>query len=226
MSRGASGRPVLDPWNWAKVAQETVTHVVLLLVIWFSGLGYLGLALLMSAELVLICSLSIFIFPERGIGRHVWDILKLSGVTVFLLLFVFVSGGEVLRTGGEEAFQAAMDAVLGLQPGALKWALLASAVHLIGLAFQARLSPRPRMAWVQSAIMNGGITVIWLFVLIWLGLLLGALSVGLTRVLAPAASPDAGLVLVAVAVRFALALLVSRMSAKDMEEIAGNPYVD
>ncbi len=226
MSDDAPPRPKLAPWNASRVTQEVAGHLVLLFAVWFGGLGYFGLALLMSAELLLICSLSILIFPERGVRRHLWDMLKLGGVTLFLLLFVFVTGGEVLRVGGEEAFGSAIGSVVELPPGALAWAVLASAVHIAVLAIQARRSPQPRIAWVQLAIMNGGITVVWLLLLIPLPLLLGSLLVELSVTIASHAPRDTLLVLAALALRLAPALLVTRMPAKDIESIAGNPYVD
>lgn len=219
-----SGR--LDPWTPAKVVSEAVLHLVLLGMVWYGGLGYLGLTLLMSAELVFVCTLSIVIFPERGIGRHLRDIVSLGGVTGFLLIFVLIAYGELIRADGQDASGAVVEAILALDDDVLLWGLAVSAVHLSALALVARLSPRPRLAWVQMAILNAGITVIWLFLLIPVGFLAAGMLGGTTRTSVPAASFDAGLILFAVALRFALALLLSRLPARDLEQIAANPYVD
>lgn len=216
----------LAPWRFGAVLQEVFAHALLLAMAWYGGFGYLGLILMLAAELLLICVLSIFIFPERGLGRHVLDIIKVSAITAFLLFFVFVTYG--VATVGEEgeALDAAVRALQTMDRSVFGYALIYTALHLVAMAVYARTRPQPRKEWVKLATMQGATTFVALLGLIFLAVFLAAGALEMVSWVAPEIKGDHVLAAFAVLLRFAVAVLVSRMPDRDLEAIAAKPYVD
>ena len=216
----------LGPWRLGAVMQEVISHAILLGLAWFGGFGYLGTVLVLSAEVLLICMLSIFIFPERGMLRHLGDLVKVAGILGFLLIFVFLGHGLALRGGDDQALAYGVAAVLDLDPVILLYALAYTALHLVAMAIYARTRPQPRKEWVRLATTQGATTFVALFLLIFAAIFLGVAVVNVLRWILPGIDSGDVLVLFAVVLRFGIALLVSRMPEKDLDEIAAKPYVD
>ena len=216
----------LDPWRLGAVLQEIFAHGLLLAMAWYGGFGYLGLMLILSAELLLICVLSIFILPERGLVRHVGDMIKVSAITAFLLFFVFVTYGVASVGDQGEPMQASMEALEAMDRSVFVYALAYTTLHLVAMAIYARTRPQPRKEWVKLATMQGATTFIALLGLIFLAFILAAGVLEMVSWVSPEIKVDHVLALFAVLLRFAIALLVSRMPEKDLEEIAAKPYVD
>lgn len=88
---GTDSRAPRGKWSRprpAAVVQELVSHALLLGFAWYGGLGYLGIVLVFIAEALLIISLSIVLFPQRGLRRHLLDMVKAAGLSAFLLFFL------------------------------------------------------------------------------------------------------------------------------------------
>ncbi len=220
----AQRRPKLDPWDPGKVKREAIAHASLLLAAWFGGLGHLGLAMLLTAEIVVVGALSAFVYPQRGLGRHLADTLSLGGVAGFLLAFVLLLSAPVLGPEGSDGLEVATTAILDITPGVLAWGVAGSAAHLVAMLVQARQAREPRAAWVDLALVNASVTLIWLFLLIPASLLLGP-PLRLLTTVNPNAGADGAFVLLSVGLRFAVALFMSRMPAEERAAVAANPYM-
>lgn len=216
----------LAPWNPAAVLQEAVAHALLVAMAWYVGFGYLGVILVFVAELLLVSLLSTLMFPERGLWRHLRDLLKMTALLLFLLAFVFVTYGVAVEGDSGEAGMAGVRALSGVDRVQMLWGLGFSAAHLSAMLLYARSRPQPRKEWARLALMQNAATFVALFCLIFVVAFLGPFIVGAVRLVAPEVAGDSVLVLLAALVRFGFALLVSRMPDKDLDEVAAKPYVD
>jgi hypothetical protein len=226
MSRSSSTRSPLGPWKPAAVWHESIAHALLLVLSWISGLGYVGLLLVLAFEVPMITLLTMGLYPGRGLRRQLWDLVKVGFLMCFLLVFVLVGSGGV--AGIESAVQGAggTRSPLELHPGLLIWALALASLHLGALRLQAQRHRDPRLQWARLALVQGAINLFTVFALIFVGVLAMFAVVPLHAWLDPPWRPDAPMVLVAVALRYALALVFSRMTEAELDEIARNPYVD
>lgn len=226
MSPQGKRKAELAPWNPMSVLQETVSHGLLAAMAWFAGFGYLGVILILCAELLIVNLLSTVVFRERGVWRHLGDLLKFAALMVFLLFFVVVTYGVALEGDSGDAGKVGLAALMGVDRDLIYWGLAFSAAHLTALLLYARSRPQPRKEWAKLALMQSATTFVAMFCLIFVVAFLGPFAVGGARLVSPEVSGDAVLVLLAVLVRFGFALLVSRMPDKDLDQIAAKPYVD
>ncbi len=222
--RPNSSPPV--PLRLDAVLQELLSHAVLLGMAWFSGLGYLGVILMLAGEMVLMNLLSVLIYRERSLARHLGDLLKFSALMAFLLMFVFLSYGVALVGHSGEPMPAAIQAAIDLDTDLLGWTLAYAAVHLCAILVLTRTRPDPRKEWARLALAQGGVTFVAVFCLIFVVTFLGPPIIDIVRWVFPEVAAGVVLAPFAVALRFALALVMSRVSEESLAQMGSNPYVD
>lgn len=213
----------LDPWNPTAAFREVVSHVMLAGFAIVAGLGYLGLMLVFVAELVLGNLVSAALYPERGLRRHLWDLLKFLGAMGFLLVFVFATYSAA---SGTKLDDAGLWKNLGVGMGAVKAAVAFAAVHVAVLYALARRAKDPRVAWAKSVLMQNGATLVMLFFIIFIAVFAAPLLIGAAYLVGVEASPDRVLIVLAAAVRLFFALLLTRMPERELLDIARAPYID
>ena len=208
------------------VLQETLSHAVLLGMAWFSGLGYLGVVLMLAGEMLLVNLLSVLIYRERSFARHLGDLLKFSALMALLLMFVFLSYGVALVGHSGEPMPAAVQAAMDLDTDLLGWTLAYAAVHLCAILILTRTRPDPRKEWARLALAQGGVTFLAIFFLIFVVIFLGPPIIDIVRLAFPGVAAGVVLAPFAVALRFALALVMSRIPEESLAQMGSNPYVD
>ena len=211
------------PFNPGAVLRELVSHALLLAFAWYGGLGYFGTVLVLAAEALLIIALSIFLYPQRGVGRHLWDIVKSSAFALFLLAFIAFTYGVATRDEAE--------VVVAALRGTFDWALLAwslgfAATHQLVMLAHARTSPDPRRTWARNALTQGAVTYLSLFFLVFVAAFVGPFAVSGARSIWPDVAADQVLALLAVLVRLGLALVMAHIPEHELDQMAKNPYVD
>jgi hypothetical protein len=215
----------LAPWRLGAVVQEVVAHAALLAVAWFSGLGYIGTVLVLALELVLVNLLSTVVFPERGVLKHLRDLLLFVPLVAFLLMFVLLTYGAAMESELEGAAADGPFGLLRFDAELLRWTATFTAVHLGAMLAYALTRPQPRLAWARMALMQSAVTFIAIFLLVFAAVFLGPFAIRGARVLWPDTPGDHVLSALAVLIRFAIALVMSRMPEDEIEKIARDPYV-
>lgn len=226
MSRPKKSGSKLEPWNRARVVQEVASHTILLGTAWYAGFGYVGLMLLLALEIPLINVLTMGLYPERGMRRHLGDLIKGTALILFLLLFVVLTAGVAHGDRSGSKLEIAFGAALDLDPWLLAWGVGLTVLHLLALRWQAHEHADSRLQWARLALAQGAVTLVATLILVFAGLPVAGILTPMIQFVWPSIPPDAPLMAVAVALRCALALLVSRMSAEDLDSVARNPYVD
>jgi hypothetical protein len=220
-------RQALAPLRPGAVIQELFSHGLLLALVLSADLGYFGLMLLLALEVPLITVFSMTLYPERGFGRHLGDLIKGCAMMAFLLVFIVVSLSLALgREPPELSDPQVFDEVLRWKPAVLAWSLGFAALHLLALRWQAARGPNPRLVWASLVLTQGGVSAVTLLIMVFAGFAVGAGLVPLLRMLWPPLDPHLPLVLATVMLRLFFALLISRMPASEMAEMSRNPYVD
>ena len=218
----AGGKPKLAPFNLGATVQEVISHAVLLALAWFGGLGYLGTILVLVSEPLIVIALSIFLYPQRGVRRHLWDMVKSGALMGFLLIFVLATYAAAHGESGGVGF----DRLVQLEWSMLAWAVGYSAAHLTGMLVYAHTQPNPRKVWARLALSQGAVTFIALFITIFVAAFIGTWLAPMVRIYWPAVEVGDVLVLLAVLVRLGFAVLICHMPEHELDEIAENPYVD
>ena len=218
----AGGKAKLAPFNLGATLQEVVSHAVLLALAWFGGLGYLGTILVLVSEPLIVIGLTIFLYPQRGLRRHLWDMVKSSALMAFLLVFVVATYAAAHGESGG----VGIDRLIQLEWSLLAWAFGYSALHLGGMLVYASTQPQPRKAWARLALTQGAVTFIALFCTIFVAAFIGTWLAPMVRIYWPAVQVGDVLVLLAVLVRLGFAILMSHIPERELDEIADNPYVD
>ena len=215
----------LDPWRPAAVVQELASHVLLVAAAIYFGIGYLGLMLVFMAEIVLGNLVSTGMYPERGVRRHLWDMVKIVAVMGFLLVFV-VATYLVATDQGQDAAGGNPFERLRFDLDAVKLAVAFAAVHLSVLYLMARSQPDPRLAWTKSVSMQSAATFLALFFMIFVAAFAGPMVAGVAEIMSWPNPTDAALIVCVAALRLSLALLLTRMPEREVRQIASTPYVD
>lgn len=223
---GSGKRPELGPWQRPVVIHESVSHALLLVLTWAGDLGYLGLLLVLALEVPLITLLTIGLYPKRGLGRQLGDLVKVGSVMGFLMVFVVVTSGLAAAPEVQTVERVGVIESVGLDLSALLWAVAIAALHLVALRWRAQQHADPRRQWARLALLQGAINLFTVFALILVGAVVAFVILPVLLLLDPPWRQDAPLVLAAVALRYAIALFFSRMTEADLDEIARNPYVD
>ena len=151
-----SARRGLQPWRPATVAQEIVTHAMLLLLGWLGGLGYLGTLAVVAIESLLINALAIALYPHRGVLRHLRDVLLYAAVLGFVFLFIVLTYGAAQGLEGTGPFELAGREV---DAAVLGWAVVFAAAHQAVMVVYAYATPQPRRTWARLALLQGSITL-------------------------------------------------------------------
>lgn len=217
-----------DPLTRATLWRESVSHVILLAVGWSSGLGYLGMVMLLGAELLLMTLLSIAVYPERGVRRHLVSLLWFIGTLAFLGLFVVVTYGAAMDSvsgfdAGESPFS-----VVRIDPDLLPWLLGYTAAHLGVMLLYARTRPNPRMVWSEEVLLQGSATLATVFVMILVALFVATPLLIAIQWFTPVPEWVAENLLIGLlaAARFGMALVMNKLPQSARAEIAANPYVE
>lgn len=217
-----------DPLKPEALWRELIAHAVLLAVALGSGLGYIGIMLMLGGELLLMTLLSIALYPARGVRAHLGSLVRFVLMLAFLGVFVVVTWSAAMELvpgfeRGETPFHG-----VRIEVAVLWWTLGYTAVHMLGLLLYSRTRPSPTLAWSESALMQGSVTLFTVFAMIPVVLLIGTPLLYLLQpwVALTLAGAEALLVVLLVIVRCAVALALSRMPQSALGEIAANPYVD
>jgi hypothetical protein len=207
-------------------AQLGAAHLLLAVGSLSGGLPYLVLQGLLGTELLLTNATTAVLYPQRGLLRHGWDLLKLAGVLVFVLFFLTVTYGVAAGRHGEAALPLALDSLRDVDPLAIAWAAAYIAGSLgVGL-WQALRSTDPRLAWTKSQLGRGGATFVAMFFMVFVAIFAGRPLLGFARAAGVPLDTDALLGVLMVAVRYVTALIVSTFSEADWKELAAEPYAD
>ena len=151
----------------AVALQILLAHGVLLVASLHGGLPYIVLQGLLAFELVLLNLATVPLYPERGLLRHLFDLLKLSALLAFLLLFVCISYAIVSSGEHADPITTTLARWHGLHPASIAWAVGYIVVSLALSLLQALMSPEPRLAWMSNTLAAGGSTfVAMLFMLL------------------------------------------------------------
>lgn len=204
------------------------SHLLLLAAILWGGMPYPVLQILLAVELVVINLASIALYRERGLRKHVTDMLKTIGGLVFILFFVIVTYGVAkVEGGGVEgyALPVALEVLAGVESEAIIWAVAYVVLHLSVSLWLALSSPDPRLAWAKSTLSEGGTTFVAMLLMIFVAIFIatpigaGLGWIGLT------VDIDVVLACLMVAVRSVLALVMASMSEQETAAMAANPYL-
>ncbi|MEO7323996.1 MAG: hypothetical protein ABIW82_04130 [Dokdonella sp.] len=207
-------------------AQLALSYIVLLVGCLLGRFPYVVLQALLAAELVLLTLATIPFYPERGILTHLFDLLKLTGCLAFVLFFLVISYGVASEGDNGNALAAGVRGLRDTPPSAMGWALAYFAVQLAVSLWQAWHSQNPRAAWARSNLGQGGATFVSMFLMVFVGFFFARPIVMGFSMLGIAVDANIVLATLMVIVRYFMALVLSTMSASEVDQIAANPYVD
>ena len=182
----------------------------------------------MAAELGMVNLLSIFFWPERGLRRHLWDLVKFVGAMVFLMFFVLMGAGVAMQPlhPDLDPMHTTIDMLGRIDATAIGWMLGAMVLHLGVLVWRSRSSADPQREWAGLALTQGAATLVTLLLLAMGMFLLGPLLAQAGAAMAGERGAHLLLALPVVALRCFFALLVSRMPERELQGIARQPYLD
>jgi len=206
------------------VLSHLASHALLLAGCLVGGIPYVMLQILLAVEALLISAASMFLYSERGLWRHLFDLLKLSVALAFVMIFLLASYAVVTAGEGAEPL-VALRSMFDTR-SALTWGVAYLAMQVTASYLLARRSTDPRLFWARENLVIGGATFVAMFLMVFLTFFL---AVPLVAILASAGcgiSPDALLSLLMVALRFLLVLVANTISSEEMVAMARNPYVD
>lgn len=210
----------------AVALQILLAHGVLLVASLHGGLPYIVLQGLLAFELVLLNLATVPFYPERGLPRHLFDLLKLSALLAFLLLFICISYAIVSSDEHADPITTTLERWHGLHTASIAWAAGYIVVSLALSLLQALMSPEPRLAWMSNTLAAGGSTFVAMLFMVFVGFF-GArpIAAALEYVGAPA-DPDVLLIALMVGLRFFTALVAATISKDEVAGMARNPYID
>jgi hypothetical protein len=202
-------------------------HALLLAGAILGGVPYVVLQALLAGELLLINIATIPLYPQRSVGRHLGDVVKMAAVLAFILFFVVISYGVVSSATREgEPLRLALDAFSGLGPADFGWALAYLLARLSASMWQAKQSHDPRGTWARQNLLFGGSTFVAMLLMVFGAFFVGnPLIAGLARV-GIVVDADVLLSSLMVLARFFTALVAATMSASEIDAIARDPYPD
>jgi F0F1-type ATP synthase membrane subunit a len=205
------------------IAGVAAAHAVLLAGAVWGGLPYVLLQALLAVEIVLLNIASVPLYPERGWGKHIADVLKVSAGMLFVVFFLFVTYGVAAQGGEGYALEIAWRDAQAFDRTAALWSIGYIVVHLAFALQQALRSADPRGSWKKNVLADGGVTFVAMFLMVFVAIFVGApLVKGLAVV---GVDVDASLVLATLMVllRFVLSLVGAAISQQEMAAISRNP---
>jgi hypothetical protein len=207
--------------EWHKVKPATVRDelIGLAIAITLIAVGWLSLPTLLLtvlAELLMTVALSWYFYPQRGLRRHLADVVKMFGLLCFLAIFILAS------------YAGAGGFANGLWPDTMS---LLGVVVLVGvrgglILLEARASPDPRLHWARSALMRGGALIVGSFLAVFTCLLPGVFLAHALASVWPSRAADLAIASVYLITLGVFACIISTMSEQEIADISGNPYID
>jgi hypothetical protein len=181
---------------------------------------------LLAAELILLSMATIPLYPERGVLKHLFDLLKLGAGLAFVLFFIVISFG--VASVGEQGnpLDISLQGFRDTPPSAYAWALAYTVVQLALSAWQAHQSADPRGTWARNNLGQGAATFISMFLMVFVAFFFARPVVAAFARMGLVMNVNALLASLMVIVRYVLALVLSTIPATEMDAIARNPYVD
>lgn len=207
-----------------QVAQLAFSHAVLLAGCVWGGLPYVVLQALVAAEVILLDLATIALYPERGFGKHLWDLVKLCAGLAFVMFFIVVSYAVAAHGENRNPLLVVFDELRDLDVRGLAWIVAYAAGQLAIALWRAWHSSTPRTTWTRDNIGTGAASFLAMFFMVFVAffvaqpVLIGFAKIGI------AIDANALLASLMVVVRFLLMLLVATFSATQIEEIARDPY--
>jgi hypothetical protein len=204
--------------------QDVVGHALLLGVVWYGGLGFPGLMLVLALESFVIHLLSIAVYRERGLLRHLRDLLVSIGLLGALL--GFLGAVYLIALDQVEGYDGSLDwrDLLRFDPDALAWAAAWACGHLALMLVASLLATRPREAWSRLSLMQSGVSYVLQFLLLLAVPFLGAFAVGVARSVDPEVEPGLAIAAGAVALRLLVALGFGLLPDSAVRDMADDPY--
>ena len=203
-----------------------IAHAFMLIGCLWGGLPYVFLQALLVAELILVSLATIPLYPERSLWKHILDIVKLSAGLVFVLFFVVVTYGIVSEGDSGNALAAGLGQFQQVDLSDVLWAAGYLVVHVGISVAQALGSADPRGTWAKNNLAEGGATFVSMFLIVFVAFFVAVPIVTGGEMVGVAVDADALLAGLMVVVRFFMVLVVTTISAAEMDAMASNPYVD
>ncbi|MEZ5520627.1 MAG: hypothetical protein R3F08_04005 [Dokdonella sp.] len=201
-----------------------ISHAFLLVAALVGSLPFVFVQALLAVELILVSLATIPFYPERGLQKHLLDMLKLGAASAFVLFFSVVSYGVAAEGDSGNALEFGMSAFARLDWTDIAWALAYLVLHVAISLRTAMTSADPRATWAQNKLAEGGATFLALFFMVFVALFVGRPIVVGLAVLGSHVDVDALLSGLMVLVRYVLMLIVSLIPESEMKSIARNPY--
>ncbi len=208
------------------VAAVAASHMLLLLCIGWGGLHYVMVLVLLAVELLVFNLATAMFYPQRGLGRHIADLLKMVAGLAFVLFFLVITYGIVAEGDNGNALMAGLTALRGIGDTAVAWTAFYIVVRMLVSLWQARTAPEPRIAWAHNVLTENGVTFIAMFLMVFATFFVGVPLMIALKLIGFDASASVLLAGLMVTLRFALTLVVATMPAEEMAAIAADPYVD
>lgn len=155
------------------IAGVAAAHAVLLAGALWSGLPYVLLQALLAVELVLLNIASVPLYPERGWGKPLGDVLKVSAGMLFLMIFHFITWA--VAASGDEGYllEDAWHDGLAFDSTAALWATGYIVVHLAFALQQALRSADPRGSWTKHVLADGTVSFLAMFLMVFVAMVVG-----------------------------------------------------
>lgn len=208
------------------LAAVALAHSVLLGVALLGGLPYLITQAVLAAELVLLNLATIALYPERGVGKHVVDMLKSIFALGFVYFFILVTYGVASSPGRGNPLVIAWQSLDDAGIKDLVLSVFYVAVSLGIALWQVLRLPDPKQAWASRRLLEGAVTLLAMIFMILIAVSLGAPLVSMFNNFGFAVDANTILVTLMVITRFVFALVAATMPASELKSIAASPYMD
>ena len=204
--------------------QLVLSHLTLLVGCLWGGLPYVVLQALLSAELILLCLASIALYPERGVAKHVWDMVKLCGMLAFVMLFVLITYGAVAEPDNPQPLSVAAQVFRAIDAGTVYWAFTYAGAHIALALWSAWQSSEPRLIWARENLGTGAVNWLAMVVMIMVAIFIAKPVLNVFASIGIAIDADVLLASLMVLVRFLLSLVLATLSETDLKDVANQPY--
>ncbi len=208
------------------LAGVALSHIVLLGMALFGGLSYLVMQAVLAVELLLMSLATIPLYPERGLGKHAFDMLKLTGLLMFIYFIVFATYGIASDEGRGAALAIAWQSLDDADIHDLIVSLLYVTFSVGFSLWQAKQAPDPKLAWARSRLIDGGVTILAMIFMSIVAVTLGTLIVSMLKHLDHPVDADTVLIALMVTTRLLFTLIAASMPESTAKSIADSPYVD
>ncbi len=208
------------------VAAIAAAHVLLLVCIAWGAMHYVMVLVLLAVELLVFNLATAMFYPQRGLGRHIADLLKMVAGLAFVLFFLVITYGIVAEGDNGQALMAGLTALRGIGDTAVAWTAFYIVVRMLVSLWQARTAPEPRIAWAQNVLAENAVTFIAMFLMVFATFFVGVPIMIALKLVGFDANASVLLAGLMVTLRFALTLVVATMPAEEMAGIAADPYLD